>query len=36
MGLIIFFSAVGLIALCVGIWGLVKLHNVDKSAVNKA
>lgn len=31
MGLIIFLSVVGFIALCVGIWGGIQLYNETKS-----
>lgn len=27
MGLVIFLSVVGFVALCVGVWGMVQLHN---------
>ena len=30
MGLIIFLSVVGFIALCIGVWGAVQLHNDTK------
>nr|DAQ73503.1 MAG TPA: Methyl-accepting chemotaxis protein II chemotaxis, Aspartate receptor, Aspartate-binding.57A [Caudoviricetes sp.]DAV40921.1 MAG TPA: Methyl-accepting chemotaxis protein II chemotaxis, Aspartate receptor, Aspartate-binding.57A [Caudoviricetes sp.] len=30
MGLIVFLSIVGIIALCIGVWGMVQLHNETK------
>lgn len=30
MGLIIFLSVVGVLAACIGIWGVIKLHGETK------
>ena len=30
MGLIIFLSIVGFIAICIGIWGIIQLHDETK------